>query len=161
MEEKKTIFDYLAQVLMIFGFSMLILNLFCIIFGDAAQNLSSMFALGSRGLAVETVFQFLLTSILVVGLRFFFFTDRFLKHMTLPLRTVCMLGSVLLIMAAFIVRFQWFPANFRLGWIMFFVCFLLSFICSYLMMLLKEKAENRKLKEALEKLKEKETSSHE
>lgn len=161
MEEKKNIFDYLAQVLIIFGFSMLILNLFCIVFGDSAQSMSSMFALGSRGLAVETVFQFLVTSILVVSLRFFFFTDRFIKHMSLPLRTVCMLGSVLLAMAVFIVRFQWFPADFRLGWVMFFVCFLFSFVCSYLVMLLKEKTENRKLREALDKLKEKENSDHE
>lgn len=161
MDQNKNIFDYLAQVLLIFGFSMLILNLFCIIFGDSAQSLSSMFALGSRGVPAEIAFQYLIISALIAGLRFLFFSERLIKKMPIPLRTVCMLGSVLLITAAFIIRFRWFPADLWTAWVMFFVCFLLSFICSYLVMLLKEKTENRKLKEALDKLKEKETSSHE
>ncbi len=161
MERNKNIFDYLAQVLTIFGFSMLILNLFCIVFGDSAQGLSSMFALGSLGIPVEIAFQYLVISTLIVGSRFLFFSDRFFQKMSVPLRTVCMLGSVLFITAAFIIRFQWFPADLWQAWAMFFVCFLLSFLCSYLVMLLKEKAENRKLKEALDRLKEKETPSHE
>lgn len=161
MEEKKTIFDYLAQVLIIFGFSMLILNVFCILFGDSAQSLSSMFALGSRGVPAEIAFQYLAISALIAGLRFLFFSERLIKKMPVPLRTVCMLGSVLLVTAAFIIRFQWFPANLWIAWAMFFACFLLSFVCSYLMMLLKEKIENQKLKEALDRLKEKETSNDE
>lgn len=160
MEERKTIFDYLAQVLIIFGFSMLILNLLCIVFGDSARSLpSSMFALGSRGIATETAFQYLTVSALITGLRFLFFSDRFIPKMSVPLRTVCMLGSVLLITTAFIIRFQWFPFDLWQAWIMFFVCFLLSFVCSYLVMLLKERTENRKLQEALKKLKEKERAN--
>lgn len=161
MDQNKNIFDYLAQVLLIFGFSMLILNLFCIIFGDSAQSLSSMFALGSRGVPAEIAFQYLAISALIAGLRFLFFSDRLIKKMPLPLRTVCMLGSVLLITAAFIVRFRWFPADLWIAWVMFFACFLLSFVCSYLVMLLKEKAENQKLKKALDRLKKKETSNDE
>lgn len=161
MERNKTVFDYLAQILTIFGFSMLILNLFCMIFGDSAQSLSSMFALGSQGVPAEIAFQYLVISVLIVGIRFLFFSDRLIKNMPIPVRTVCMLGCVLLITAAFIVRFQWFPADLWIAWAMFFVCFLLSSICSYLVMLLKEKTENRKLKEALDRFKEKEAVTDE
>lgn len=161
MERNKTIFDYLAQVLTIFGFSMLILNLFCMIFGDSAQGLSSMFALGSQGVPAEIAFQYLAISALIVGIRFLFFSDRLIKNMPIPVRTVCMLGCVLLLTAVFIICFQWFPADLWIAWVMFFVCFLLSFVCSYLVMLLKEKAENRKLQEALDRFKEKEAVTNE
>lgn len=161
MDENKGIFDYLTQVMVVFGFSMLVLNIFCIVFGDSAQGLSSMFAMGSQGLPVEMAFQYLGISALIVGIRFLFFTDRLIKNMTIPLRTVCMLGSVLLITVAFIIRFQWFPADMWQAWAMFLLCFIVCFICSYFMMLLKEKTENRKLNEALSKLKEKEVSESE
>ncbi len=161
MDQEKSIFDYLTQVLTIFGFSILALNLFCLAIGDSAQRLSTMFAMGSQGLTVETMLQYLCISALSVGMRFFFFTDRWIKNMTVPLRTVCMLVAVLLITVAFIIRFGWFPADMWQNWVMFFVCFFVSFICSYLVMLQKEKAENRKLKDALERLKEKEVSGDE
>ncbi len=161
MDRDKNIFDYLAQVLIVFGFSTLMLNIFCIIFGSAAQEFSSMFALGSRGLTVETAFQFFCVSVLIVGLRFLFFTETLIKKLPFPLRIVGMLGCVLVIMIAFIIRFQWFPADLWIAWALFFICFLFSFVCSYLVMLLKEKTENRKLTEALERLKKKEASNNE
>lgn len=161
MDENKGIFDYLTRVMVVFGFSMLALNIFCVIFGDSAQGLSSMFAMGSRGLPVETTFQYLGISALIVGIRFLFFTDRFIKNMAIPLRIVCMLGSVLLITAVFILRFKWFPADLWKAWAMFLFCFIVCFLGSYLTMLLKEKTENRKLNEALNKLKEKEVSENE
>ena len=72
MEEKRTVFDYLAQVLLIFGFAMLTLNVFCLVFGDSAKDFSAMFALGDRGIPVQIVFQFLGVSALLVGVRFLF-----------------------------------------------------------------------------------------
>lgn len=161
MDENKGIFDYLTQVFVVFGFSMLVLNIFCIMFGDSAQGLSSMFALGSQGLPVEMAFQYLGICVLIVGIRFVFFTDRLIKNMSIPLRTVCMLGSVLLITVVFIIRFQWFPIDLWQAWAMFFLCFAVCFIGSYFTMLLKEKTENRKLNEALSKLKKKEKTENE
>lgn len=161
MDENNGIFDYLTRVLVVFGFSMLVMNIFCVIFGDSAQGLSSMFAMGSQGLPVETAFQYLGISALIVGIRALFFTDRLIKNMAIPLRTVCMLGSVVLIAVLFIIRFQWFPADMWQAWAMFFLCFIVCFIGSYLVMLLKEKTENRKLNEALSKLKKKEESENE
>lgn len=159
MEDRKTIFDYLAQVLMIFGFAMLTLNIFCVAFGDAARDISAMFALGNRGVPTEIAFQFLCISALVTAIRFLFFTDTFIKQMPLWLRTVCMLTAVIIAIAAFITAFGWFPVNMWQPWAMFFLCFGISFLASWLVMTIREKHENRRMEEALQKLK-KQGDSH-
>lgn len=156
MEEKKTIFDYLIQVMIIFGFSMLTMNIFCLIFGDAAKDFSTMFALGNRGIPVNIVFQFLCISVLIAGIRFVFFTDILIKKMPVWVRYICMLTSVVLVIVVFIILFSWFPVDMWQPWAMFFICFGLSFIGSCFVMLIKEKTENRKMKEALQRLKERE-----
>lgn len=156
MKENRTIFDYLAQVLIIFGFSMLCLNIFCLVFGEAAREYSSMFRLGRQGIPAEIAFQYLGVSALITGARYLFFTDRMIRKMAVWLRTVCMLGTVILIISASIVLFGWFPTDMWQPWVLFFVCFGVSFLGSLLLMSLKEKIENRKLNEALDRLKEKE-----
>lgn len=159
MEEKRTIFDYLAQVLTVFGFSMLVLNVFCLIFGNSAKDVSSMFELGNQGIPTKIAFQFLCVTVLIVGARFIFFTDIFIKKMAIWCRTVCMLTTVVIIIAAFVIAFHWFPVNMWKPWAMFFICFGISFLGSYLVMVIKEKTENRRLEEALERLKEREGKS--
>lgn len=153
MEEKKTVFDYLGQILMIFGFTMLTLNVFCLAFGDSAEEFSAIFQLGSRGISVETAFQFLCISSLITGVRFLFFTDTFIKKMPVALRTVCMLTAVVAIIVIFVIAFHWFPADMWQPWAMFLLCFGISFLGSCLVMAVKEKTENRRMREALEKLK--------
>ena len=154
MEEKRTIFDYLGQIMIVFGFTMLIMNLLCLVFGNAAKDISSMFALGSRGVPVETAFQFLGVSALIVGVRFVFFTDILIKNMPIWMRTVCMLIAVILIIAAFVAVFRWFPVMMWQPWAMFFACFGLSFLGSYFVMAVKEKVENKRMEEALRRFKD-------
>ncbi len=156
MKEKSTILDYLAQVLIVFGFMMLVLNVFCLAFGNSAKEFSAMFELGNQGIPVKIAFQFLCVSALNVGVRFLFFTDVIIKKMPIWLRTICMLISVVIIIAVFIIVFHWFPANMWQPWAMFFICFGISFLGSYFVMIIKEKAENRRMEEALQRLKEKE-----
>ena len=38
MEERKTVFDYMGQILMIFGFTILILLVFSLLFGESAKG---------------------------------------------------------------------------------------------------------------------------
>lgn len=154
MEERKTIFDYLAQVLIVFGFAMLILNIFCLAFGNSAKNFSSMFELGDQGIPVGIAFQFLGVSALITGARYLFFTDILIKKMPVWLRTCCMLTAVVMIIAAFVILFHWFPADMWQPWAMFLLCFGISFLGSYLVMAIKEKTENRRMEEALQRLKE-------
>ena len=161
MEEKKTIFDYLAQVMIIFGFAMLVLNIFCLVFGNAAKDISAIFKLGDQGIPVEIAVQFLCISALITGGRFMFFTDVIIQKMPIWLRTICMLTFVVIIIAAFIIIFNWFPVNMWQPWAMFFVCFGLSFLGSFLVVLVKEKVENKRMEEALRRLKEKEGNENE
>lgn len=154
MEEKRTVFDYLAQVLIVFGFAMLTLNVFCLVFGNSAKEFSNMFALGNQGLPAQIVFQFLGVSVLLVGVRFLFFTDIVIKKMPIWLRTACMLTVIVMIIAVFVIVFDWFPANMWQPWAMFFVCFILSFLGSYFVMMVREKVENDRMDEALQRLKE-------
>lgn len=156
MDEKRTIFDYLGQVLTVFGFAILVLNVFCLIFGNSAKDSSSIFSLGGQGISVTTVFQFLVVSVLVVGLRFLFFTDVVIRKMPLWVRTVCMLTTVVGVMAVFAAAFRWFPIHWWQPWAMFFICFGISFLGSCFVMRAKEKAENRQMEEALKRLKERE-----
>ena len=154
MEEKRTIFDYLAQVLIIYGFAMLSMNIFCFVFGNSAKGFSAMFELGSQGVQTKFAFQFLLISVLIAGVRFLFFTDIFIQKMPIWLRTICMLAAVVIIIVTFIVVFHWFPTDLWQPWMMFFVCFGISFLGSYCVMILREKVENRRMDEALQRLKE-------
>ena len=154
MEEKRTVFDYLAQVLIIFGFAMLTLNVFCLVFGNSAKEFSAMFALGEQGIPAQIVFQFLAISVLLVGVRFLFFTDMVIKKMPIWLRTVCMLTVIVVIIAVFVIAFDWFPVNMWQPWAMFFICFILSFLGSYFVMIVRAKVENDRMDEALQRLKE-------
>lgn len=156
MDEKKTIFGYLAQIMIVYGFAMLVMNIFCLVFGNSAKDFSSMFRLGNKGVPAETAFQFLLISAFIIGLRVIIFTDMLIKKMPIWLRTICMLISVVIIIAAFIIAFNWFPVNMWQPWAMFFICFGISFLGSYFIMTIKEKAENRQMEEALQRFKEKE-----
>lgn len=155
MEKKKTIFDYLAQILITFGFSMLVLNIFCLVFGNSAKGFSAMFELGNQGLPVKIAFQFLGVSALVVGFRFVFFTDIIIKTMPVWLRTICMLAIIVAIISVFIIAFHWFPADMWEPWAMFFVCFGLSFLGSYFVMRIRQNMETKRMEEALKRLKEK------
>lgn len=155
MEEKKTIFDYFGQVFCVFGIAMTIMAVFCLLFGEESKEISTMFALGNKGLPVETMGQFLGVTAFIVGLRFLFFTDVLIKTMSIFMRTLLMLISVVAVIGVFVYCFGWFPVDMWQAWLMFLVCFGISFAVSLLVMSWKEKLENRKMEEGLKKLKDK------
>ena len=158
MEEKRSILDYLAQVLLIFGFTMAVINLFCLTFGASAKGFSAMFALGNEGIPVEVVFQFFMIAIFIVALRVVFFTDALIRKMAPWLRILCMMTGIVIIIAVFVAVFHWFPVTMWQPWGMFLLCFGISALGGYLVTVKKEKEENRRMAEALERLKAKEES---
>lgn len=157
MEERKTVFDYIGQVFMIFGFTMLILLAFSLLFGENAKGYSTIFSLGKEGVGVDTMLQFLLASVVTVTLRMLFFTDMLFKNMRLALRTVGMVLSELFVIITLVMAFGWFPMDEVLPWFMFFLSFGLCFAASLLVTVLRERMENRRMEEALEKAKRKMT----
>lgn len=154
MEKKKTIFDYITQILVVFGVTIVILNLFCLLFGEEAKEVSTMFAMGSKGISVSTSFQFLLVSILVVALRFLFFTDSIIKNMSVALRTGAMYVAIILVILVMNQIFGWFPAHMWQAWLGFIISFSACSVVATLIVFVKDKLENDKMQDALEKLKQ-------
>lgn len=67
-----------------------------------------------------------------------------------------MLSCIIVIIAVFIIVFDWFPADMWQSWAMFFICFGVSFAGSYFVMIIRERVENKRMEEALKRLKERE-----
>lgn len=155
MEERRTFWDYLTQLFAVFGITMIILTVFCLIVGENAEGYSSIFQLGKQGIACSTMLQFLATSALITGIRYIFFTDRLIKQMPVTLRIVCMVLSIIVLIGVFSYLFSWFPVDEWLPWVCFLVCFAICATISTLVSLAKEKAENKALAEALKRMKEK------
>lgn len=154
MRNRETVFDYVGEIFMVFGVSIFCLNLFCMMFGESAKDISTMFAMGAKGLSLATMLQFFLTSAITVTLKFVFFTDGLIKQISIAVRTVCMFVLVLVMMVIFIFLFGWFPTDMWEPWVMFFLCFGTSIAVSTVVSGLKEKTENKKMEEALERLKQ-------
>lgn len=153
MEKKYTILDLLGQVFFIFGVTVTCLMVFVVLFGADANNVSSIFMLGERGLAVTTIGQFLLMSALITVIRFILFTDRIIKGWSITVRTISMFVAVIIMIGVFAAYFGWFPVNDAKAWIMFFVSFFVCCAISATLSALKEKKENEKMQEALERMK--------
>lgn len=155
MRERKNIIDYLAQVVHIFGIMMLVLMVLTFVFGDSAMSISKMFTIGSQGISVGVMAQFFLLSILVAGLRYLFFTDRLVKQLSIILRIVFMLLSIIAVIAIFIYCFEWFPMNMWEPWVMFFLCFAICVGVSAAVTTIRVKLEDKKMEAGLDRLKRK------
>lgn len=154
MEEKKHLLDYLGQIMMVFGITVSLITVICCLVGDDAKEYSTMFVLGSRGVPVNTILQYLLSSVCLTGFRFLFFTDAIIKKMSIAKRTIAMLGSVIALIGVFAFVFGWFPVDDPKCWLVFFICFGICFAVSAAVSTLKEAADNRQLAAGLTKLKE-------
>lgn len=155
MEERKHLFEYLGQVLMIFGVSMLVISVLCAVVGEEAKGYSTIFALGSGGVPIKTIFQFLLSSVCIQLLRILFFTDILIKRMSVVKRIISMVVLVLVLIGVFAAVFGWFPVDDPKCWICCLASFAICFTISVVLSAMKERMENRKLAEGLRQLKEK------
>lgn len=153
MIKKNTIFDYLTQIMVVWGVSILGLCLFCRLFGEMANGHSSVFEFGSAGISIATLLQFLLLAILIASLRWLFFADVLIKRLSIVLRMIFMILCVIVSVGIFAAAFQWFPVNEAKPWIAFLLCFLICASVSVAVSVTKEKSDNKKLQAALERLK--------
>ncbi|MBE5880842.1 MAG: DUF3021 family protein [Lachnospiraceae bacterium] len=153
MEKKQTIFDFLGQIIFIFGISVACLCVFCMLFGANAKRMSTIFALGNEGLAISTILQFFAMAVVISAVRWIFFSDVVLKDWSIFKRTVGMFVLVIVMIGIFAAVFGWFPVNEPTPWIMFFLCFAVCSAISITLSVTKEKKENEKMQEALERLK--------
>ncbi len=155
MDKRRTIFDYLGSVFMLYGITVLLLILIKIILGDTADGTSNMFMSGHNTLSITVLLQFLGTSFMIVGLEYLFFSESIIKEATTILRTTSMLISMFIVMSICISLFEWFPAGEWLAWILFVGSFFLSYIVSVVLLKWKEALENKQMQEGLKRMKAK------
>ena len=160
MEERKNILDYMEQVFVIFGVTIILISIIGIAVGDDAKDYSSMFVLGSEGIPLNTIFQYLLSSVCITALRFVFFSDTLFKKVTTVKRMIGLMVSVIMLIGLFIYVFSWFPVNEVKCWIIFLVCFVICSTISTVVSILKERLENEKLADGLKHLKEDNYNDH-
>ncbi|MDE7425829.1 MAG: hypothetical protein K2N51_19385 [Lachnospiraceae bacterium] len=153
MIKKNILFDFLTQLMVIWGITMLSLCFFCIFFGESAKGYSSIFTLGSKGISIATFIQFFCLAVILASLRTLFFTDLLIKKLNIAGRSVCMFACIIFSIGIFAYIFEWFPVNQVKPWIMFFICFFICATISVIVSVLKEKSDNKKMHEALERLK--------
>ena len=153
MIKKDTIFDFMTNVMIIFGVSVMCILLFTFLFGEDAKEVSTIFALGNQGVTLTTLLQFFASSFLITVLEWMFFTDKIFKKMSLTVRFILTFISIVILIAVFATIFRWFPVNMVLPWVMFLGCFAICATVSVVLSVLKEKRDNAKLQNALELLK--------
>ena len=156
MDKKFSILEFCSQVFTIYGITIVLLNIFCILFGESAQELSTIFSMGSQGLGIATSFQFLLAVLAITIIRFIFMTDILIIKMPTAARIAAMFVGTFAIILVFIIVFDWFPTDLPMAWIMFLICFVVCSTAGTMISLVVEKQENRKLEEALKRYKEEE-----
>lgn len=154
MKDKKIILDYIGQVFTTFGVLVIILTLLSAIGGEESQGYSTMFELGGRGLTNQTLWQYFLTALLTVAMRFIFCTDCFIKRMSAIRRRSAVFISVFLISTIFVIVFKWIPIHSLEGWALFVLSFVIGSGMGITLASYKEKDENKKMEEALRRLKE-------
>lgn len=154
MRRRKAILDFLEEAVKIFGFTMVCLAVFVVAFGKEAQFFSSIFSLGKEGMAVSTIFQFGVTSVGITALRRLFFTDTFIKNLSIILRTISLFLSVLVFIVVCIILFDWFPVGNIKVWGLFLICFAICAVGSVIISGMKESDENKRMEEALQRLKD-------
>ena len=153
MDKSKTVFDYIAKVFTAFGLTVAVLLLFSFSFGDMAKDVSSMFSLGADGLSLATLAQFFLLCVLTVFLRFLFLTDKIIHGTHIVFRKTALITSVTAFSILFIIIFDWFPTGQLSAWLGFGVSFTVCLILSLLGSSYQERLKNKKMAEALEKIK--------
>ena len=153
MENRPTILKFLQRVFVIYGITTLILNIFTLIFGDAAKEMSTIFSFGNGALGVKTAMQFLLAVVILVLIETLFTTDILIKKMKITMRICLVFVSIFAVISLFVAVFGWFPTDLALLWIMFIICFAISSAVSTIITAYSEKQENKKLDEALKRFK--------
>ena len=153
MEEKKNIFDYIRQLFTIYGVMVLMFIVFNLIIGDEAKSVSTLFALGSQGLLSATLLQLLLMALIITVAQNIFLTDILIKNLALIVRNILFFATIMIAITAFVIIFGWFPIDNAAAWAGFIISFAVCTGVSALLMRIEENAENRKMQEALNRLK--------
>ncbi len=149
MEDKKTVFNYISQLFAIYGVVVAIFVAISLIIGNEAGSVSTLFSLGSTGLSARTLIELFILVVIVTIDDNLFHTDLIIKNMPLIVRNILFFAVIMVTTTVFAAVFGWFPLNDIGSWIGFIVSFSVCAVFSSFLMRLEEKAENKKMQEAL------------
>lgn len=147
--KNKKNFNFISQVLILFAVTVLLLTIIASLFGEEAKSISDMYQFGSKGLAISTLLQFFLCSVMIISFKSLFFSEKIIRSMMMLWRTVLLLLSIFISMIIFIVVFHWFPIGNPYALIGFFVCFGGGFILCASFMIIKTKLDNKRYSKLL------------
>ena len=153
MEDRKTVFEYIAQLFATYGIMVVIFIVINHFVGDEARRVSTLFTLGSSGLSSAMLIQLLLLAVIITAAQNVFLSDILIKNMALIVRNILFFVTVMIAIAVFVILFGWFPVNEAGAWIGFLISFAVCTTVSAVFMRLEERVENKKMQEALNKLK--------
>lgn len=151
MEENKNLFTYIGQIFTTYGIIVAIFVLFCVVIGNGAQPISSLYSFGSEGLSVGTLAQLLLLAVIITFMRVLFLTDRWIKNMALSIRSILFLVTICLVIAVMAAVFEWFKVTDIKSWIGFIISFFLCSTASVFVSRVRENCENKKMEQALKR----------
>ncbi len=151
MEEKKNFFYYMRQVFATYGLIVLAFIIMSIVIGEKAKDYAYLFFMGNAGLSTPILLELLFLAVMITLAQVIFLTDKWIMDMSMMIRNVLFFVSVLIVIVFMIVAFNWFPVGDMTAWLGFIISYALSMIISSLVTRLKERADNSKMQEALDK----------
>ena len=151
MEEKKTVFYYVRQAFATYGVIVLVFAIMSIVIGERTKDYATLFSMGNAGMSMPILMELLLLAVIITLAQVVFLTDTWIMNMSMMIRNVLFFVSVLIVIVFVIVAFNWFPTRDMTAGLGFIISYALSMIISALITILKERAENTKMQEALDK----------
>ena len=151
MEEKKTVFYYIRQAFATYGLIVLAFIIMSIVLGEKTKGYAALFSMGSEGMSIPILLQLLLLAVIITLAQVAFLTDTWIMNMSIVLRNMLFFVSVLIVIVFMIMSFDWFPVKDITAWLGFIISYALSMIISALVTRVKERAENLKMQEALDR----------
>ena len=118
---------------------------------DITKGYADLFSMGNAGMSMPILLELLLLAVVITLAQVAFLTDTWIMNMSMVLRNVLFFVSVLIVIILMIVAFNWFPVRDVTAWIGFIISYALSMFISAFITRLKERAENSKMQEALDK----------
>lgn len=151
MEEKKTVFYYVRQAFATYGVIVLVFAIMSIVIGERTKDYAALFSMGNAGMSMPILMELLMLAVIITLAQVVFLTDTWIMNMSIMIRNVLFFVLVLIVIVFMIVAFNWFPTRDMTAWLGFIISYALSVIISVLITRLKERAENTKMQEALDK----------
>lgn len=158
MEDNKTIFNYISQVFATYGIIIAIFIILGCIIGEKAEGYSTLYEYGNQGFSIATLIQLFAMSVVISIGQILFLTDKWIKNLSIMIRSALFFIVVILAIVFFVIAFEWFPINDAKAWFGFLLSFAFCSLIGVVISRLREQAENKKMGQALDRYRKRRNS---